>query len=226
LDYCHSLRPKIPHHNQKNSLTEELLQTAHAGRIAALAFPAGCGDVFATAGPGSVRVWHASACRELLRIAVPNLDCKCLAFSADGAAILTGWSDGRVRAFGPQSGRLLWTIHDAHHKGVTALAATADPSRIVTGGEEGMVRVWRVSKSGAAAMEASMKDHKGAVNAIAVPAAGARGGSGSGACDEAVSASSDGSVVVWDLAAHRCAQQGVGWGGGGGGACFFCVVLV
>jgi cilia- and flagella-associated protein 52 len=56
--------------------------TAHPERINALAFPAGYGDVFATAAPGCVRVWHLAGARELLRIAVPNLECKCIAFAA------------------------------------------------------------------------------------------------------------------------------------------------
>jgi len=42
-----------------------------------------------------------------------------------------------VRAFGPQSGKLLYTINDAHHKAVTALAVTPDTGRILSGGEEG-----------------------------------------------------------------------------------------
>jgi hypothetical protein len=42
-----------------------------------------------------------------------------------------------VRAFGPQSGKLLYTINDAHHKAVTAVAVTPDAGRIITGGEEG-----------------------------------------------------------------------------------------
>jgi hypothetical protein len=50
-------------------------------------------------------------------------------------------------------------------------------------------------------MEASLKDHKGPVSAIA-----ARRGGG----DEAVSASADGSCIVWDLAAHRWVGGGVG----------------
>lgn len=55
----------------------------------------------------------------------------------DGKSIISGWSDGRVRAFGPQTGKLLYTINDAHHKAVTALAVTPEPGRIISGGEEG-----------------------------------------------------------------------------------------
>ncbi len=31
---------------------------------------------------------------------------------------MSGWSDGKIRAFAPQSGKLLFTIHDAHRKQV------------------------------------------------------------------------------------------------------------
>jgi hypothetical protein len=57
----------------------------------------------------------------------------------------------------------------------------------------GMVRVWRISKS-SQVMEASMKDHKGPVNSIAIK---------STADDECVSASSDGSAIIWDLATGK-----------------------
>jgi WD40 repeat protein len=55
----------------------------------------------------------------------------------DGKTIISGWSDGKIRGFGPQSGKLLYTINDAHHKAVTAIAVTSDSSRIISGGEEG-----------------------------------------------------------------------------------------
>jgi WD40 repeat protein len=32
----------------------------------------------------------------------------------DGKSIVTGWSDGKVRAFTPQKGKLLYLIKDAH----------------------------------------------------------------------------------------------------------------
>jgi WD40 repeat protein len=55
----------------------------------------------------------------------------------DGKSIITGWNDGKIRGFTPQSGKLMYTINDAHHKSVTAIAATADSGRIISGGEEG-----------------------------------------------------------------------------------------
>lgn len=67
---------------QTPSLTEELILSAHPERINGVAFPVGYSEVFATASAGAVRVWHLDSCRELLRIAVPNLECKCLVFAA------------------------------------------------------------------------------------------------------------------------------------------------
>jgi hypothetical protein len=62
-------------------LSADLLQSAPPERVNALAFPSGYSEVFATAAPGGVRVWHLDSGRELLRVTVPNLECKCLVFA-------------------------------------------------------------------------------------------------------------------------------------------------
>ncbi len=74
----------------------------------------------------------------------------------NGQSIISGWSDGKIRAFGPQSGKLLYTIHDAHQGTVTAISGTPDSTRIISGGEEGMVRMWAIHHN-SQVMEASMK---------------------------------------------------------------------
>ena len=38
----------------------------------------------------------------------------------------------------------MYVIHDAHINGVTALSSTSDSSRIISGGEEGEVRIWKI----------------------------------------------------------------------------------
>ena len=63
-----------------------------------------------------------------------------MTFKKDGSSIITGWNDGKIRAFGPQSGRLQYVINDAHKPVVTALAVTEafnnhGDFRIVSGGE-------------------------------------------------------------------------------------------
>lgn len=54
----------------------------------------------------------------------------------DGKSIISGWNDGKIRAFLPQSGKLLYVITDAHIHGVSAITSTSDCSRIISGGSE------------------------------------------------------------------------------------------
>jgi len=168
-----------------DSLTPELRNTCHSGKINAVVFPYGSSDVFATCANGDVRLWNARARQELLRIQVPNLDCFCGVFPRDGRSFVTGWSDGRVRAFLPQSGKLLYVINDAHRNGVTAVAVTGD--RLVSGGMDGDVRLWRLG--GAQTMEASLKEHKGRIWCLAFSADALKVASGS----------ADGSCIIWNL---------------------------
>jgi len=103
-------------------ITTSLISTAHASPVRQVAFPARFSDVFATCGAEEIRIWHLASCRELLRVSLPNLVCHCIAFNAAGSEVLSGWSDGAVRAFGPQSGKLLYTVSSAHQQAVTAIA--------------------------------------------------------------------------------------------------------
>lgn len=73
---------------------------------------------------------------------------------------LAGWSDNKIRAYSPQTGKLLYTINDAHNKGVTAVATTSDGQRLISGGGEGQVRVWHVTPH-QQIMKEAMKEHKG-----------------------------------------------------------------
>ena len=119
-----------------------------------------------------------------------------LSYSKDGKSIISGWSDGKIRAFGPQSGKLIYTINDAHQKAVTAIACSSDSGKLVSGGAEGLVRVWRLGKT-SQTLEASLKDHRGQINSIRIKASD----------EECVSASSDGSCIIWDLTTFKRRQS-------------------
>jgi WD40 repeat protein len=90
------------------------VQCSCAVAILRLSVDSGYSELFATCGGSDIRVWNSRNCVELLRIQVPNVEVHCVAFTMDGTQILSGWSDGKVRAFGPQSGKLLFVINDAH----------------------------------------------------------------------------------------------------------------
>jgi len=40
----------------------------------------------------------------------------------------------------------MYVINDAHIHGVTSMTTTSDCSRIISGGMEGEVRVWKIGK--------------------------------------------------------------------------------
>jgi len=171
-----------------DSLTAELRNTCHHERINCVTFPHGFSDVFATCSVADIRVWNSKTRQELLRIQVPNLECYCMCFMKDGKSIVSGWSDGKVRAFFPQSGKLIYAINDAHRNGVTAMCVTSDSRSIVTGGMEGEVRIWRIGAQ-TQTMDASLKEHRSRVWCIQIKKDDS----------QAVSASSDGSCIIWDL---------------------------
>jgi WD40 repeat protein len=118
----------------------ELQSTCHYAPVNDVCFPPESSNIFATASDADIRIWNAHTSKELLKISVPNLECKCITFKKDGSSLITGWNDGKIRAFGPQSGRLQYVINDAHKKIVSALAVTDSHNnkgdfRIVSGGE-------------------------------------------------------------------------------------------
>lgn len=127
-------------------LTPELRNTCHYERINDVVFPHGYSEVFATASLNEIRIWNATNRQELLRIQVPGVECNCVFFNRDGKSIVSGWSDGKIRCFLPQSGKLLFVINDAHNHGCTSIATTDDGQRIISGGSEGDVRVWKITK--------------------------------------------------------------------------------
>jgi len=129
----------------------ELKMSCHNGLVNDLAFPEGCPDLIVTSSVGDIRIWNVRAKQEMLRIQVPNLECLCCNVTPSGGSIISGWNDGKIRAFFPESGRMKFVIPDAHSEKVTALALADNdsrgPWRIVSGGSEGKVRVWNVTSS-------------------------------------------------------------------------------
>lgn len=73
--------------------------------------------------------------------------CGAIEFMSDGKSLISGWSDGKIRAFLPQSGKLFYSINDAHkNQDVTALATSVDCSKIVSGDSSGELRLWHIGK--------------------------------------------------------------------------------
>ena len=174
------------------SLNNEIRNTCHNDRVNDIQFPYEYSGVFGTCGKEDIRIWNSETRQEHLRIHVPNLECYCFGFMKDGKSIYSGWHDGKIRTFLPQSGRLLYCINEAHTNGVTAIAATGDCKKIVSGGMNGEIRVWKINNH-SQTMETSLKEHRSRVWSIVVNSLN----------DRAVSASADGSCIIWDINAYR-----------------------
>eukprot|EP00750_Incisomonas_marina_P001963 INCI11854.1.p1 GENE.INCI11854.1~~INCI11854.1.p1 ORF type:complete len:650 (-),score=121.45 INCI11854.1:1736-3685(-) len=172
-----------------SSLEWQLRLTAHHEPINDIVFPDNCSDLFVTASNEDIRVWLTATRLEMLRIRVPKLACNCVTLTPDGGRIISGWGDGKIRVFMPQTGALDFTITEAHQNGVTSIACMHAPDvntgnyNIVSGGADGRVRVWSNK-----VMLASLKEHKGAVRSVQI----------SKADDEIISASADGSCIIWN----------------------------
>ena len=114
------------------NLNPELRNTCHYETINEISFPYGYSEVFATCSMNDIRVWNSRNRQELLRIQVPNVECHTVSFMQNGKSIVSGWSDGQIRAFLPQSGKLLYVINNAHVHGATAITTTSDSGRYIT----------------------------------------------------------------------------------------------
>lgn len=174
------------------SLTPELKETCHFGEIFDIKFPKNCSELFVTASINDIRVWNATRHQELVRIQVPNLSCHAIQLTPSGSTLVSAWSDGKIRAFSPETGKLIFVIPDAHVDGVSSLELCNESDkqsdwRLISGGRDGRVRVWKISAT-CQSMIHSMKEHKGTVTAIRCSKDG----------NEAIS-SANGSCIVWDL---------------------------
>ncbi|ELW53070.1 WD repeat-containing protein 16, partial [Tupaia chinensis] len=175
---------------------ETLITTCHFEAVEDIVFPFGTSELFATCAKKDIRVWHTLSNRELLRITVPNMTCHGIDFMRDGKSIISAWGDGRIRAFAPETGRLMYVINSAHRIGVTAIATTSDCKRIISGGGEGEVRVWQIGCQ-TQKLEEALKEHKSSVSCIRVKRNN----------EECVTASTDGTCIIWDLVRLRRNQM-------------------
>lgn len=174
-----------------------LFQTCHSSRVNDICFPDRTSEIFATCSNGDIRLWSSKKLKEMVRIELPGLECNCVCFSHRGHLIIGGWSDGKIRAFGPESGELKFVIHEAHKvlskgteglKGVTALQMLKDDLHIISGGSDGQLRIWRL-RNGKQTLEVSMKQHTHTINQVCL----------NNDDTQCVSASDDGSCIIWNL---------------------------
>jgi len=170
----------------------ELRGTCHSSAINDICFPGECSDLFLTCGMNDIRIWNTESRQELLRIQVPNLECNCIHVTPNGGTIVSGWDDGKIRGFKPESGALKFVVQDAHSESCTAVKCFNEDDhgswKMVSGGQDGRVRVWEIMQ-GKQKMLTSLKEHRDAISAIQIVA-------DNNLC---LTSSLDGSCICWDL---------------------------
>ncbi|XP_053987938.1 cilia- and flagella-associated protein 52 isoform X2 [Hylaeus volcanicus] len=171
-----------------SSFHTRLLVTCHTSSIYDLAFPRDRSEIFATSSKHDIRVWKLITQKELLRITVPNFICSNLCFDRNGGTIISAWNDGAIRAFALNGGKLLFIVHRAHTKSVSAIAITNDDCKLVSGGCDGQVRVWN-AKSETQQLLKVLKEHRGPITSLHV----------SPDDKNVISSSTDGTCIVWDV---------------------------
>lgn len=77
--------------------------------------------------------------------------------------IISGWTDGRIRAYRVDNSQLLWEISNAHKGGVTSICLASSCKFVCSGGMEGEVRVWEI---GSRELISHLKEHTSRVTKI------------------------------------------------------------
>lgn len=168
-------------------MNKELRYTAHHTAINDVVFHKQFDQIFLTCSNKNIRIWDANSYVELTRVEIPGVECMCVNVSIDGTSIVSGWTDGKIRAFAPKSGKLLYQINDAHNHGVSAIICLQNGG-IISGGAEGEIRVWSIDPT-VQRMKINLKEHRSLVSCIILSEDDKRG----------VSVSTDGSCIIWDL---------------------------
>lgn len=117
---------------------------------------------------GFVKIWNAQTLQELALMTSPQA-IHCLAFGDHGKVLATGEADGKVRVRDGRTGVVQWEI-DAHAGPVSALAFSPAYYSLVSGGEDGAIRLWTDRK----ARQIELSGHSAAVTDVTITNDGTR----------------------------------------------------
>jgi WD40 repeat protein len=122
-----------------------------------------------------IHVWDLQANREVVRLAGHKRQVNCAVFSPDGRRVVSGSSDGTVRAWDVAGGKQLWKAELPGKPIVSCVTVSPDGRTALTGDNAPTIRLWDM-ETGDALFEATK--HSGGVNAVAFSPDGKRALSG------------------------------------------------
>jgi WD40 repeat protein len=118
----------------------------------------------------------------------------CLAIRPDGKQWATGGSDGTVKLWAPEGGRMIVMMPGAHTGGVKAVEYSPDGKLVASAGADKTVKLWDPTTTDEKPQPVrKLEGHEGPVNAVAFNPDGKLLGAGTG------EAKKSGSVHVWDV---------------------------
>ena len=178
---------------QTGGSSAKLLQESHGAPVTSVAYSPNMSDAFVTAAKdGQIHLWDAGDYSVQARGSFQTKSTgEPLSLCFLAPVVFSGWTDGKIRAQNAEAGggapmATLWTMDECHSGGVTAMATSHNNRFIVSGGMRGEVRVWEIRSR---EMIRHLKQHTMAVTSISVASNDS----------EAVSASRDKTIVIWDL---------------------------
>ena len=150
-----------------NDFSQMLLCENHTAAVTSCWYMPGVSEKFITCSEdGTIRLWDSNNYSVTARCVAPNnqgapLFPICAVFTDE--VILSGWSDGKIRAFRVDNCQMLWQIDNAHKGGVTAIALSSNCKFLCSGGMEGDIRVWQLRSR---ELISHLKEHNSRVTKI------------------------------------------------------------
>jgi len=173
-----------------------LLCENHTAAVVSIWFMKDLSDKFITCSEdGSIRLWDSNNYSVIARCVAPissntsiGITPLCACFTDE--VIISGWSDGKIRAFRVDNCQMLWQIDHAHKGGVTAICLASSCKFICSGGMEGDIRVFEIRSR---ELISHLKEHSQRVTKIQLFP------------DDThlLSCARDKSILCWDLKAEK-----------------------
>ena len=153
----------------------------------------GVSDKFITCSEdGTVRLWDSNTYAVTARCSAGGNNAGvfplCAIFTDE--VIISGWNDGKIRAYRVDNSQILWQIDNAHKGGVTSICLAKSCKFVCSGGMEGEVRVWEIRSR---ELISHLKEHTSRVSKIQL----------FGDDQHLLTCARDKSILCWDLKAEK-----------------------